>query len=161
MSAVDLTEHYISRTQRLSEQVGAFVTQRLPNLHWIRRRPRMSDVRAADVDDRLPTLLGVVPVKDLDFVAGVPTRFGSTVYDITPEADANVVVRMRSGGLVFTGKTNTRNLAFRATRSLTLHRQHVRRGTSPNRRVGRAAVRRPRLPLDSLLLRTAVMVADR
>lgn len=112
VSAVELTEHYISRTQRLSEQVGAFVTQ-APELALDQAKAADERVRAADVDDRLPTLLGVVcPVKDLDFVAGVPTRFGSTVYDITPEADANVVVRMRSGGLVFTGKTNTPELGL-------------------------------------------------
>lgn len=106
-SAVELTEHYLARSEELSEVVGAFV----------RTTPELAIVMAKSADDRvaatkdkseLPPLLGVVcPVKDLDFVAGIPTQFGSNVFEITPVADDNIVVKLREGGLVFTGKTNT------------------------------------------------------
>jgi amidase len=49
-----------------------------------------------------------VAVKDLNLVAGVPTRFGSAVFeDFVAPIDDNVVTRMRRGGLVILGKTNT------------------------------------------------------
>ena len=65
-------------------------------------------MRDAAHPDELPVLHGVVvPVKDLNFQAGVRCTLGSLAYDMTPFGDDNVVVRMKQGNLVMTGKTNT------------------------------------------------------
>lgn len=109
ISAVELAEHYVARSERLTGEVGAFVTL-TPELAL--EQARAADARIADgVDDADPSvgpLFGVVcPVKDLNFVAGVRCRLGSLAYDIVPESDDNVVVALREAGLVFTGKTNT------------------------------------------------------
>ncbi len=109
-SAVELTSHYLTRSERLSEQVGAFVSQ-TPDLALEQARAADALVKVANDEaalEALPALIGVVcPVKDLDFVAGVRTRLGSVALDITPYEDDNVVAKMRAAGLVFTGKTNT------------------------------------------------------
>lgn len=105
LSSVELTQHYLERSERLSDEVGAFV-RLTPELALAAAREADQAIATNQVE--LPPLFGVVcPVKDLDFVAGVPTRFGSAVYDITPIADDNFVAKLRAGGLVFTGKTNT------------------------------------------------------
>lgn len=104
-SAVELTEHYLARSEELGTVVGAFV----------RLTPELALAQARAVDDRvragadLPSpLAGVVcPVKDLDLVAGVPTTFGSAAIEIVPSQSANVVVAMQQAGLVCTGKTTT------------------------------------------------------
>ena len=106
-TSVELTEHYLARSQQHSDTVGAFVV-RTPELALEQARAADALVRDAKRRTGLPPLLGVVcPVKDLDSVAGVPTRYGSALFEVMPEADDNVVSRMRTGGLVFTGKTNT------------------------------------------------------
>jgi amidase len=106
-SAVELTQHYLDRSERLSDQVGAFVIQ-TPERALDQARAADARVRVAQDCNELPVLLGVVcPVKDLDFVAGVQTRLGSVAFDITPAADDNAIAKMRVAGLVFTGKTNT------------------------------------------------------
>ena len=112
VSSVQLAEHYLARADRLADTVGAFVLL-TPELALDQARAADAQVRAAADSDVLPPLLGVVcPVKDLDFVAGVPTRLGSAVFNITPHEDDNVVAKMRAGGLVFTGKTNTPELGL-------------------------------------------------
>lgn len=100
--AVELAEHYLRRS---ADCPGGFVVL----------TPELALTQAAAVDqavdrgDPLPgPLAGVVcPVKDLDDVAGVPSRYGSALISVVPERDRNVVAAMRSAGLVFTGKTNT------------------------------------------------------
>lgn len=112
ITAVEITQHYLDRARRLSDTVGAFVIH-TPELALDQARAADAQVRSADVADQLPTLLGVVcPVKDLSFVAGIPTRQGSLALNITPFEDDNVVAKMRAAGLVFTGKTNTPELGL-------------------------------------------------
>lgn len=111
-TAVELAEHYLERSQGLSETVGAFVTM-TAELALDQARAADALVGAGADSQPFPPLLGVVcPVKDLSFVAGVKTSFGSDLFDITPEADDNVVTRMRAEGLVFTGKTSTPELGL-------------------------------------------------
>ncbi|MEZ5115731.1 MAG: amidase [Candidatus Nanopelagicales bacterium] len=107
VSPVELTDHYLERTDRLADTVGAFITV-TPDLAREQARAAERAVREAADPADLPVLHGVVvPVKDLDFVAGVRCTLGSATYDFVAFADDHVVRRMRSGGLVFTGKTNT------------------------------------------------------
>jgi amidase len=107
VSPVELAQHYLERTDRLNDQVGAFITV-TPEVALEQARAAEAAVRSAEDPAELPVLHGVVvPVKDLHFQAGVRCTLGSLAYDITPLADDHVVTRMRQGNLVMTGKTNT------------------------------------------------------
>jgi amidase len=106
-SPLALLDHYQRRTDALDPTVGAFVT-RTDDLARQQAATAESRILAAEASEPLGALFGtVVPVKDLNAVAGVRCRLGSVTYDLRPDADDNVVTRMRSGGLVLTGKTNT------------------------------------------------------
>ncbi len=108
LSAVELAEHYLERSGRLGDLVGAF-TILTPDLALGQAR-KADRVASADrhPDDPRLRLTGVVcPIKDLNAVAGVPCRLGSAAVELLPDEDDGVVALLRSGGLVFTGKTNT------------------------------------------------------
>ncbi len=107
VSPVELAEHYLERSERLGPGVGAFITL-TPDLALEQARAAERAVLEADDPAGLPVLHGVVvPVKDLFFLAGVRTTFGSVVYDLVPWSDDNVVAAIKDGGAVITGKTNT------------------------------------------------------
>jgi amidase len=107
ISSLELTEHYIARTDATGDTVGAFIT-RTDDLARDMARAADQKVADADADEPLGDLHGtVVPAKDLVFVAGVRCTLGSVAYDMTPYGDDHVVTRMKQGGLVITGKTNT------------------------------------------------------
>ncbi|MDZ7577802.1 MAG: amidase [Candidatus Nanopelagicales bacterium] len=107
VSAVELTRHYLGRTEELSDVVGAFVTV-TPDLALEQAEAVDRRVAAAESPDDLGPLTGcVVPVKDLDLVAGVRCTFGSAVFaDFVSPQDAAFVRAMRDAGLIITGKTN-------------------------------------------------------
>jgi amidase len=111
LSPVELTEHYLERIDRLDATLGAFITL----------TPEIARKQAADAEawalaarregaaDELPALHGVpVPVKDLNFVAGVRCTLGSAAFaDHVPDTDDHVVTRLRKAGTILLGKTNT------------------------------------------------------
>lgn len=105
-TAVELTEEHLRRTEAHDDAVGAFIT--------VTADKALDQARAIDAQlaaDTAPDspLLGVTaPVKDLDMLAGVRCTFGSRVFsDFVAPADDDFVGRMRSAGLIITGKTNT------------------------------------------------------
>ena len=107
LSPVELAGHYLERSERLGDSVGAFVTL-TPELALEQARAAEQAVVDADDPAGLAPLHGVVaPVKDLFFVAGVRCTLGSLAYDIEPMGDDNLVTAMRAAHLVMTGKTNT------------------------------------------------------
>jgi amidase len=111
ISPVELTEHYLARVERLDGAVGAFVTV-TPEMARKQAADAEAEALAARREGRereLPALHGVpVPVKDLNFVAGVRCTLGSAVYaDHVPDVDDHVVTRLRLAGTVMLGKTNT------------------------------------------------------
>ncbi|MDK1475704.1 amidase [Streptomyces sp. 549] len=109
LSPVDLTEHYLSRMDTLDGELGAFLTP-TPELARKQAAEAESEAAAARREGRaLPPLFGVpVPVKDLNMVAGVRCTFGSRAYaDHVPDVDDHLVTRLRAGGTIMTGKTNT------------------------------------------------------
>ncbi|MEX1209751.1 MAG: amidase [Candidatus Nanopelagicales bacterium] len=107
ISAVELAEHYLARTEALNDTVGAFITV-TPEIALEQARSADATVGDCANPDDLPVLHGVViPVKDLNFQAGVRCTLGSATFDIVPYGDDNVVLRMKQGNLVMTGKTNT------------------------------------------------------
>jgi amidase len=104
VSPVELVEHYLARIDRLSDQVGAFVTV-TADLSLAAAK----EAEAATGDD-LPPLHGVpTAIKDLNLTAGVPTRFGTTALGpgIDAGIDDAVVTRLKTAGLISLGKTNT------------------------------------------------------
>ncbi|WP_062354606.1 amidase [Herbidospora yilanensis] len=98
LSPVEIAEHYLAR----ADEVGAYVTVTADLALEQARR-----LENEDPGDR--PLFGVpVPVKDLNFVKGVPVRFGSATYEgFTAPVDDSLVTRLRDAGTVMTGKTNS------------------------------------------------------
>ncbi|MFC5033096.1 amidase [Streptomyces sp. So13.3] len=109
ISPVELTEHYLDRIERLNETVGAYITV-TPEIARKQAADAESEAVAARREGReLPPLHGVpVPVKDLNFVAGVRCTLGSRAYaDHVPDIDDHVVTKLREAGTILLGKTNT------------------------------------------------------
>ncbi|WP_199487644.1 amidase [Actinomadura spongiicola] len=106
VSPVELTEHYLTRIERLDEQVGAYVTVTAERALEEARRAEKAVQDAADPAE-LPPLHGVpVAVKDLNMVDGVRTTYGTAVYaDLVGFADDSVVAQLRKAGTVLLGKT--------------------------------------------------------
>ena len=109
LSPVELADHYLARIDRHNAALGAFVTV-TPELARKQAAAAEAEVGAARREGRrLSPLHGVpVPVKDLNFVAGVRCTQGSaTSAEHVPDVDDHVVTRLRNAGTVLTGKTNT------------------------------------------------------
>src|SRR5438477_7796748 len=105
VSPSDLVEHYLARTERLSESVGAFVTV-TPEL--ARTQARAAERALFEDAESAPPLLGVpIAIKDLTDVADIRCTFGSAAFaDRVATADAHVVTLLRGAGSVILGKTN-------------------------------------------------------
>ena len=104
ISSRELTEHYLARTARLNDVVGAFVTI----TDDLAREQADSADRMVAAGGPVSVLHGVVvPVKDLHLYKGVRVRFGSEVSDRVAEVDEFVAERLRLAGTVLTGKTST------------------------------------------------------
>jgi amidase len=104
LSPVEVTEHYLRRAQELGDQVGAFFT--------IAADQALDQAREAEKavgagDDK--PLLGVpIPVKDLNFVQGMPVTLGSALFkDFIAPQDDYVAMAIRAAGAVIYGKTAT------------------------------------------------------
>lgn len=105
ISARELTEGALERISSLDGSLNAFVT--------VDAERARED--AAAIDARLVAEEGVGPlagiplaVKDLEDVAGLPTRFGSVLSSSKPaEEDSVLVARLRAAGCVVIGKTTT------------------------------------------------------
>lgn len=109
VSPVELTEHYLDRVERLNESVGAYITV-TAEIARKQAADAEGEALAARREGReLPPLHGVpVPVKDLNFVAGVRCTLGSRAYaDHVPDIDDHVVTKLREAGTILLGKTNT------------------------------------------------------
>ncbi|HEV7205104.1 MAG TPA: amidase [Jatrophihabitans sp.] len=108
VSPTELVEHALDRIARLDVQVGAFVTVTAESA---RAEAAAAEARVLAADDpaALPPLLGVpTAIKDLNMVAGVPTKLGSTVFaGFVPDYDDNVVRLLREAGTISVGKTST------------------------------------------------------
>ncbi len=105
VSPVELVQHYLARIERLSDDLGAFVT--------VTADSALTQARAAEAQvaagGDLPPLLGVpTAIKDLNFTAGVRTTSGSALFaDRVPDVDDHVVTLLRAAGTISLGKTNT------------------------------------------------------
>jgi amidase len=109
VSPVELVEHYLGRVERLSEQVGAFVTV-TGELALAQARLTQDRLAQARMTGGPGSSLYGVPtaIKDLNMTAGVRTTFGSaTMADFVPEVSDEVVLRIEGAGMVSLGKTTT------------------------------------------------------
>ncbi|MFD8074673.1 amidase [Streptomyces sp. NPDC059718] len=111
VSPTELAEHYLDRVERHNDTLGAFITV-TPEIARKQAADAESEALAARREDRrrhLSPLHGVpVPVKDLNFVAGVRCTLGSQAYaDHVPDVDDHVAAKLRAAGTVLLGKTNT------------------------------------------------------
>jgi amidase len=112
LSPVQITEHYLDRTDRLNETVGAFytVTHDLAREQADQAEKAVTKYRRDGADAApLPPLTGIpIPIKDLNMVAGVRMTLGSAIFadNVSPDDDY-VVAALRSAGIVITGKTAT------------------------------------------------------
>ena len=103
-TAVEATESYLRRIELLDPGLAAFV-------HVCAERA-LDQARAADRALRSgkpkSPLHGVaVPIKDLNLVTGIPTRFGSAALDLTPPMSDFFVERLEKAGTITLGKTST------------------------------------------------------
>ncbi|MGH3445425.1 MAG: amidase, partial [Nocardioidaceae bacterium] len=99
VSPAEILEHYLARIERLSDDVGAFVTVTADAA----RERAAGPVRGASPLAGVPTA-----IKDLNATAGVRTMFGSaTMAGFVPEVSDEVVLRIERAGLISLGKTNT------------------------------------------------------
>ena len=110
LSPVEITDHYLDRTDLLSDQVGAFYTV---TYERARQEAMAAEklVAGAGRDERaaLPPLTGIpIPIKDLNMVAGLRVTFGSALFrDTVADTDDHMVAALRAAGIVITGKTAT------------------------------------------------------
>ncbi len=108
LSPVQITAHYLDRTERLNAGVGAFFTV-TADLAMSQAADAEKAMAQAASPGELPPLTGIpIPVKDLNMVAGVRQTLGSAVYaDNIPASDDHVSAALRAAGAVMTGKTAT------------------------------------------------------
>ncbi|MET9295480.1 amidase [Streptomyces sp. NPDC003077] len=109
ISPVELTEHYLTRIDRLDGTLGAFLTV-TPEIARKQAEAAEDEAAAARRTGRaLPALHGVpVPVKDLHNVAGVRCTMGSRMLaESIALVDDHVVTKLREAGTILLGKTNT------------------------------------------------------
>lgn len=116
LSPVDVTEAYINRINQCNGDINAYVHTTFD----------LARTRAAESEQRYrtgrPLPLDGIPtaIKDLfDFLAGVPTTFGSKVFtdivDFIPDHSAIYVQRLLDAGVVPLGKTNTPEFGHKGT----------------------------------------------
>ena len=103
MSAVELTDHVISRIEALDPQINAVVVR---DFDRARDAAKIADAALSRGERR--ALLGIpMVVKESFNVAGLPTTWGIPAFkDWTPKEDAVAVKRLKAAGAVVLGKTN-------------------------------------------------------
>jgi aspartyl-tRNA(Asn)/glutamyl-tRNA(Gln) amidotransferase subunit A len=115
-SPVEVVDAVLARIEEHNPTVNAFVTVAHERAREQARAAERAYVNGASSD--IP-LLGVpYSVKDTIVTEGVRTTMGSrTLTDWVPTFDAPVVERMRRGGAVMVGKTNTPEFGWKAETS--------------------------------------------
>lgn len=104
-SPVEIVEDVLARIAALEPRLNAFVALDAEGARKAAREAEQAILRG----DALGPLHGVpVTIKDVQAVAGLPTRRGSRLSDSAPAtADAPAVARLRAAGAVILGKTAT------------------------------------------------------
>jgi aspartyl-tRNA(Asn)/glutamyl-tRNA(Gln) amidotransferase subunit A len=119
LSAKEILEAFLERIELHNEELNALV----------HLDPDRARAEAAEIDRRIasgedPGPLAGVPlgVKDLENVAGMPTRLGSVLYkDNVADHDGAQTARLRAAGAVVVGKTATPEFGSTANTRTILH----------------------------------------
>jgi amidase len=109
LSSVEILEAHLARIEAINPKLNAIVTLAADEA---RVAARAADQKVA-AGEPLGPLHGLpVLIKDVTLTKGIRTTYGSPLYkDFVPEADAEVVVRLRAAGAIILGKTNTPEFA--------------------------------------------------
>jgi aspartyl-tRNA(Asn)/glutamyl-tRNA(Gln) amidotransferase subunit A len=109
LSAVEVTQHFIERINRLDKELNAFITVN----DQATEEARLID-QALDSGKDVGLLAGVpVAVKDLLCTDGLKTTAGSKIlHNFIPPYSATVVKKLKASGAVITGKTNLDEFAM-------------------------------------------------
>jgi Asp-tRNA(Asn)/Glu-tRNA(Gln) amidotransferase A subunit family amidase len=115
VSPVEVTEALLTRIETLNPKLRAYCTV---TADVARRAAREAEI-AVQKNEPLGPLHGVpFSIKDAIYTRGIRTTGGSRLFaDLVPEEDALAVARLRVAGAVILGKTNTSELAHKATTS--------------------------------------------
>jgi len=108
----DYLERFVDRIMASEDDIHAFVTLTIDEARAAAdaATQRYRDGRPASALDGLP-----VGLKDIIQTAGVPTQFGSPIYEgWVPERDAPVTAALKRAGAVIVGKTATTEFAYGA-----------------------------------------------
>jgi len=111
LSAVEITEAFMQRIERVDPAVRSFITV---TSDLALERSRKLDARRRAGDAEIGPLAGVpVAVKDNMCTDGVRTTCGSQILaNYLPPYDATVVERLRAAGAIIVGKTNMDEFAM-------------------------------------------------
>jgi amidase/aspartyl-tRNA(Asn)/glutamyl-tRNA(Gln) amidotransferase subunit A len=113
LGIVELTAQYLQRIERRNPALGAYVCvladEALATAEELQRQ--------LDHTPEPGPLYGIpIAIKDLDDVAGVPTRCGSrTMAGNVAKQDSIFVERLRAAGAIILGKTNTPEFGHKGT----------------------------------------------
>jgi len=102
LTSVQVVTAFLDRIDAVNGDVNAIVSRRS-------RADVLADAAAADGMEPVGPLHGLpIAVKDLEDVAGLPTRAGSlTTSDQPVEHNGHVAAKLRAAGAIIVGKTNT------------------------------------------------------
>lgn len=113
VSPVELTQLYLTRIERLSQELNAFITVPVEEALAAARVAERELMRGK----RRGPLHGIpVALKDNIWTKGIRTTAGSKILgEFVPDEDATLVRRLRKAGAVIIGKTNLHEFAYGAT----------------------------------------------
>lgn len=110
LSPTDVVEEYLRRIGELDPALRAYCAV---DHELSRSQAKVAEDELRGGIDRGPMHGVPVAVKDLIFTSDLPTRGGSAIYgDFVPDEDDVVIERLRAGGAVLLGKTNTAEFGF-------------------------------------------------
>jgi amidase len=114
VSPSELVDGYLERIARLDPQLDSYLTVAVDQA---RAAASDAEKRIAQGDFDGAPFLGVpISLKDLVDTAGIRTTHGTATYaDRVPDADDEVVARIKRAGFVVLGKTNTPEFGSRST----------------------------------------------
>lgn len=106
ISAVELVEHFIERTESLNDSLQAIITLAVDSARALAIRADEEIANSADMTDR--PLLGIpISVKDAVATCGIRTTNNSrTKGDWIPDAEPLAITRLRRAGAIVLAKAN-------------------------------------------------------